>query len=550
MNKLSKNLLFLFSSILLIFIVIYIVFLNIKEGFSSNDVTDEIGNIGNKITEKTNYAINQLDDITNQSGDVIQDESGEIGNQPQNIAYQTGGNIQNEFVKIGNRIAEETNHVIKQLQNIAYQSSDAVTTESTSVSNSFGTAFNKYIIQPIVSAFYTITNSMLFYLILIILSAFSLLYIIIRFTLLRQKGKSQDNLNNVSPDTNTNIMEPNINIYRRSLFILFGLVISGIIIFLISYNITNTLGNSSIASIVLIVLLVVVILGLIYKTINVKTPTGNSKKNGFFNLIFTTLLYIPCLLSGGFDWIGKLLVGQYNATNAGSILMLILAISLFILYLYTPSVFNLISTQGGTQLVNMPVYTDSQYNLGGYQDLNGSDEYDYQFAISCWIFLDAAGPNMNANYNKYTSLLNFGDKPNVLYNGKKNSFMVTMKQKNLQDVTKNKLTDFDSQGNRIIYVNDNMLLQKWNNLIINYNGGTLDIFLNGELVNSSIEVVPYYTFENLTIGENDGIKGGICNVVYFRRALTAQNIYYIYNTLKDRTPPILNNSNKTILVKT
>ena len=93
------------------------------------------------------------------------------------------------------------------------------------------------------------------------------------------------------------------------------------------------------------------------------------------------------------------------------------------------------------------------------------------------------------------------------------------------------------------------VLQNWNKLIINYNGGTLDIFLNGELVKSSIEVVPYYTFENLTIGENNGIKGGICNVVYFRHALTSQNIYYIYNTVKDITPPILNDSNQTILVK-
>ena len=33
--------------------------------------------------------------------------------------------------------------------------------------------------------------------------------------------------------------------------------------------------------------------------------------------------------------------------------------------------------------------------------------------------------------------------------------MITMQQKNLQDVTKNKITDFDSEGNRIIYINDN-----------------------------------------------------------------------------------------------
>jgi hypothetical protein len=127
--------------------------------------------------------------------------------------------------------------------------------------------------------------------------------------------------------------------------------------------------------------------------------------------------------------------------------------------------------------------------------------------------------------------------------------MITMDQKNLKDVTKNKLIDFDDNDNRIIYVNKKLLLQKWNNIIINYNGGTLDIFLNGELVKSSIEVAPYYTFDNLTIGENDGIKGGICNVVYFRHALNSQNIHYLYNTVKDRNTPTLNDSNDTIMVK-
>jgi hypothetical protein len=124
-----------------------------------------------------------------------------------------------------------------------------------------------------------------------------------------------------------------------------------------------------------------------------------------------------------------------------------------------------------------------------------------------------------------------------------------MQQKDLQNLTDNKLLDFDSEGNRIIYVDKNVLLQKWNNIIINYNGGTFDVFINGDLVKSSIEVVPYYTYDNLTIGENNGIKGGICNVIYFRKPLNANNIYYIYHTVKNRTPPTLNDSNETILVK-
>ena len=348
--------------------------------------------------------------------------------------------------------------------------------------------------------------------------------------------------NLISGDT----LSSNNKLFKSSLLILFGLVISGLIIFWITYNIESLSSNSSILSFILNLLLVALILGLVYKTLYVKLPVGNTKKNAFFTLIMNILLYIPCLIGGIFDWFGKITLGSQER---GSLIMLLVIILLFIAYFNISKVFNSISTQGGSQLVNKPVYTNTEYNLGNYEELNGSDNFDYQYAISCWIFIDAAPPNMNSNYTKYTSLLNFGEKPNILYNGKKNSLMITMQQKYLNNVTENKLIDFDEQGNRIIYINNNLLLQKWNNIIINYNGGTLDIFLNGELVKSSIEVVPYYTLDNLTIGENDGIQGGICNVIYFRKALSSQNIYFIYNTVKDRTPPTLNDSNKTILVK-
>jgi len=339
-----------------------------------------------------------------------------------------------------------------------------------------------------------------------------------------------------------------MDLFKKALLLLFGLVISGLLIFWITYNIENLSGKSSIVSFVLNLLLVAVILGLIYKTINVKLPSGNTKKNGFFTLILNTLLYIPCIFSGLFDWIGKTVVGEYNAAEAGSFMMLIFSIILIVAYFKTPSLFNYVSSQGGNQLVNKPVYTDTQYNLGSYIDLNGSDNYDYKFALSCWVYIDSAPPNTNPNYQKFTSLLNFGNKPNILYNPSKNTLMITMQQKDLKNITNNKLIDFDDEGNRIIYMNTNFLLQKWNNIIINYNGGTLDIFLNGELVKSSIEVLPYYSFDNLTIGENGGINGGICNVVYFRKHLTSANIYYLYNTVKNITPPVMNDSNETKIV--
>ena len=71
---------------------------------------------------------------------------------------------------------------------------------------------------------------------------------------------------------------------KSSLLILFGFIISGLLIFWISYNIEYLSGKSSIVSFALNLLLVALILGLIYKTINVKAPVGNSKKKWIFSI--------------------------------------------------------------------------------------------------------------------------------------------------------------------------------------------------------------------------------------------------------------------------
>lgn len=344
-----------------------------------------------------------------------------------------------------------------------------------------------------------------------------------------------------------NISTGNLNIYKRSLLMLFGIVISGLFISWIVSTIQDYSSQSSIAYLILNIAIVVIILGLIYKIIII-SPGGNDKKNTFLNLMMSIIFYIPCYFNNIYDVLGNILIGDLKG-DAGSVLMIISVTLLMIIYFNMPSVSNYINTQGGKQLVNKPVNTNSEYALGTYQELSGSEKYDYQYGISFWVFIHAAPPNMNSNYNNYTSLLNFGGKPNVLYNGRTNTLMITIEQDKEDNKQNYKLTDYDENNNRILYKDNNFLLQKWNNIIINYSGGILDIFINGELVKSNIGVVPYYRLDNLTIGQNNGIEGGICNVVYFRNPLTTTNIYYLYNMAKNISPPVLNQSNKTILIK-
>jgi len=353
---------------------------------------------------------------------------------------------------------------------------------------------------------------------------------------------------NLFPEFNNKTLAvDSTNFFKRALLVLLGFIISGLVIFWLVYNIQNFSSNSSIISFILNLLLVIVVLGLIYKTINANLPVGNSKKNGFFNIIINLIFYIPCIFSDAFDTIGKFATGEIDSTTTGSLIMLVVAILLIVAYFGLPKLFNKFSLQGGKQLVNKPVYTNSQYSLGTYEELNGNPNFDYQYAISFWVFLDAVGPNTNGSYENYTSLLNFGNKPNVLYNGKINTLMITMQQKNLEKSTNTKFIEFDDNGNRILYKSNNILLQKWNNIIINYNGGVLDIFLNGELVKSDLGVVPYYTLDSLTIGENDGLKGGICNVIYFNKPLTASKISNLYNLVKFKSPPTTIETDETII---
>ena len=382
----------------------------------------------------------------------------------------------------------------------------------------------------------TETSIIIMVLLLIISIIWSILLVVNMFTGFNSNNQS-------------GFMDSNLTYVKKAILALSGFTLSGIIIAYIVYNVQNLSGRSGIASFILSIFLILSVFILIYKTIFVKLPSNNANKakNGFFNLIINLIFYIPCLFSGVFDGIMKTLVSEYNSTTTGNMLILIVTICLLLLYIYLPTIQHNANLQGGKQLVENPVYTNKMYSLANYIQLNENDHFDYQYSISFWLFIDSNAPNTNPSYNQFTSVLNYGGKPNVLYKAKTNTLMITMEQKNLQTKSNNNLLEFDDSGNRIIYTNKNVPLQKWNNIIIQFNGGTLDIFLNGDLVKSSIEVIPYMKLDMLTIGSDEGINGGICNIVYYKTPLTITNIYYIYKNVKDKTPPVIQKSNNTII---
>lgn len=84
--------------------------------------------------------------------------------------------------------------------------------------------------------------------------------------------------------------------------------------------------------------------------------------------------------------------------------------------------------------------------------------------------------------------------------------------------------------------------QKWNQIVMNYNRNIVDIFINGNLERSfkmNENIMPEYSaLDSITVGDDNGIEGAVCNVVYYHHPLSAQDVANSYNLFMNFNPPI------------
>jgi len=385
--------------------------------------------------------------------------------------------------------------------------------------------------------------------------------------------------------------------FFKGLYILAALGISGVLIYgalkLMGVFDQDASNPESWGHIIFNIVLFCGMLGIIYKLAN---AGGFLDKNPLYRLILNIILYIPCLFVSIFNYIGQL-VGFINGVpGTGStftppkpfeIKMLIISLVLlggyfFWFFLGKPFIKTRYLKQGGQQLINQPVQTDILTNVASYQTLSGSDKFNYQYALSFWFYLDSFSPSTNASYSKVVPILSYGENPSIKYSSANNTLYVTVKQKSEEDHVidyvqgketeikpeaidkwksiQEKITDaiekvkempfgndVDAEGNRIIYKHPDVMLQKWNHIVLNYNGGTLDIFYNGKLVKSAIEVVPYMKLDMLTVGTDNGVSGNIANLMYFKQPLDLVTINTLYSSLKTKNPPVISENNEKLI---
>ena len=180
-------------------------------------------------------------------------------------------------------------------------------------------------------------------------------------------------------------------------------------------------------------------------------------------------------------------------------------------------------------LLRKPIYLEKEKKIFGKvkEDTESYYQYNHNFAISSWIFLRG-----NKSFsNEFRNILKFDNNSlnsSISYNAYNNKLKITMNNFDYGD---------GKVGNKKEYIYKNFPLQKWTNIVLNYDSGVLDIFVDSKLVASEKGVLDKINSKEMTVGGN--VKGGICNVVYFPNSISKERIDLNYRMLKNKNPPIV-----------
>ena len=310
----------------------------------------------------------------------------------------------------------------------------------------------------------------------------------------------------------------------------FGKIITSImslfIVIAVVYFIFNLSAEfSNFSTIFMYIINLLIFFGLVamaMKFFGISGGEPTETKPSWFGLIAKIVTYFPCLILNFVDY----LKFQYQITSKPIVIIFIIEILLIASYFLFKWLMDKVMVHNASQLIKEPINLTNEKNLGTFQKLNfKDDQFQYKYAVSSWIYLDSFPPETNPNYDEYTSLLNIGNKPNILFNVLKNKLKI--------------ITETEGHKQKILLESKDFKMQRWNHIVINYDGQNMDIFINNELVSTNPGIIPYNDNTQITSGSNNGLHGGICNVLYYNDSINSGKVNWLYNSVKYLNPPVI-----------
>ena len=316
-------------------------------------------------------------------------------------------------------------------------------------------------------------------------------------------------------------------------FIVFA-VFLGLLIYGLSkvMSIPSTLDQIiSVINFLLLMGLIALILSLFNFNTSSSLLLSNNTGLGFiFNFIMKIILYIPCFLIDCSNVLREQL--QLAKKEYTVVIILLIEIALIASKFLIPKIFNTVINSGGVVLTDK-VYPLEMKNHVSIPPSMKAMTKSVNYGVSSWIYIHPVPNNTNEAYVQNTSLINCGNVPDIQFNAEKGTIIFSV------DVT-------DTHGGkRTVIVPDKktqrdvkIIYSRWNNVFVNFIDGGMDIFVNGDLVISQPNVIPYQNPNGVNIGSSPGIYGEMCNLVYYKTPVLAQNIKLMYESMKDMNPPV------------
>ena len=276
------------------------------------------------------------------------------------------------------------------------------------------------------------------------------------------------------------------------------------------------------ASIIITILIVFVALSMFYKI----NQTAIYNMTGIQGFIVNFILFIPCLISDFIEY----LYGEFATTPKIVYILFVIELILILLYLYLPKIMKQMNERFGKVIVDKPERINLRKDATNYIDMQSAEiptdsqqltgskltvNVRKKFAMSLWVYI-VPMPTNHIPYNKEATILDFASHPRIVYDGSQRNFRIYY--------STSKSDQFDAPH------------EKWNHIFVNYDKDTVDMYLNGELkttIPREEQTGGFFVGDILTIGQDDGLQGGIAKVVYYERPLLIHEIRNVYNYNKD-----------------
>lgn len=360
-------------------------------------------------------------------------------------------------------------------------------------------------------------------------------------------------------------------IMRPMIFIAVAACIIGIIsYFLTSHSRLITMATLLQYAITMLIYItgIAIVIGLVRTMFSMSRKMGDTMfqtsedSNWVINvlkLMGNALFYLPCMMLDFADTLKE----QYGLTTRPYLILLAVEAVFILAGMYLPSLVTRAINHTGVQIVSAPISitsttTLSQYTVkfvdskevvshaSGAKPSNTASPdtakspmdiqlHNYSYGVSAWFYIHPQPPNAYVE-NQALNVFKFGNDgsigPTVSYIPKTNTLTIEM----------------HGSSGTIPPVTD-VLLQRWNNIVVNSDKGAIDIFINGRLVYTGTHIQSANTeMHRVVIGNNNpndtndethGVQGEICNMVLNRKPFTNAEIAWFYKTNKMLNPPVV-----------